>query len=89
MTVTRTVTATEVRRSFAAILDDAERGHVIVVTRGGRRIATIGPAEASNGAGVIALLNLDPTDNGFAADVCAARDLAVLEAPAWPVGVDS
>lgn len=79
----RTVTATEASRSFAAILDEAERGHAVVVTRGGRRIATIGPAKASNGAEVIALLGANPTDEGFAADVLAAREAVVLEGPAW------
>lgn len=79
----RTVTATEASRSFAAILDEAERGHAVVVTRGGRRIATIGPATASNGAEVIALLGANPTDEGFAADVLAAREAVVLEGPAW------
>jgi len=80
----RTVTATEASRSFAAILDDAERGQVVVVTRGGRRIATIGPAKASNGAEVLALLNANATDDDFAADVRAARDIAEFEGPAWP-----
>jgi prevent-host-death family protein len=80
----RTVTATEASRSFAAILDEAERGHAVVVTRGGRRIATIGPASATNGAEFLALLNTELTDADFAADVRAARDVAVLEGPAWP-----
>jgi antitoxin (DNA-binding transcriptional repressor) of toxin-antitoxin stability system len=69
----RTVTATEASRSFAAIQDDAERGHVVVVIRGGRRIATIGPAKASNGACVLTLLNANATEDGFAADVRADR----------------
>ena len=80
----RTVTATEASRSFAAILDEAERGHAVVVTRGGRRIATIGPASAANGAEFLALLNAEMTDADFAGDVHAARDAAVLEGPAWP-----
>lgn len=80
----RTVTATEASRSFAAILDEAERGHHVVVTRGGRRIATIGPASAGNGAEVRALLAADPPDEDFAADVLAAREAAVLEGPVWP-----
>ena len=79
----RTVTATEASRSFAAILDEAERGHAVVVTRGCRRIATIGPASATNGAEVLALLNTELPDADFAADVRAARDAAVLEGPAW------
>jgi prevent-host-death family protein len=82
----RTVTATEASRSFAALLDEAERGHTVVVTRGGRRIATIGPAAASNGADVVALLASDAPDADFAADVLAARDAAALEGPAWPAG---
>jgi len=45
---------------------------------------TIGPAKASNGAEVLALLNANATDDDFAADVRAARDVAVLEGPAWP-----
>lgn len=80
----RTVTATEASRCFAAILDEAERGHAVVVTRSGRRIATIGPAMASNGAEVLALLDANPTDGDFAADVLAAREAVALEGPAWP-----
>ncbi len=34
------MTATEASRSFAALLDEAERGNTVVLTRGGRRIAT-------------------------------------------------
>ena len=40
----RTMTATEASRTFAAVLDEAERGQTVVTTRGGRRIATIGAA---------------------------------------------
>jgi len=82
----RTVTATEASRSFAAILDEAERGHAVVVTRGGRRIAIIGPASATNGAEFLSLVNMEPTDAEFAADIEVARDAAVLEGPAWPAG---
>lgn len=80
----RTVTATEASRSFAALLDEAERGHTVVVTRGGRRIASIGPATAGNGAEVVALLTADAADEEFAADVLAARETVALEEPAWP-----
>jgi len=86
----RTVTATEASRSFAALLDEVERGQTVVVTRGGRRIASIGPASAGNGAEVVALLSsiaLGETavDEDFAADVSAAREAVDLEGPAWPV----
>lgn len=82
----RTMTATEASRSFAALLDEAERGETIVVTRGGRRIATIGPATAGNGAEVRELLSAYPPDDDFAADVLAARDAVTAEGPAWPAG---
>lgn len=80
----RTVTATEVSRSFAALLDEAERGETVVITRGGPRIAAISPASASNGAAVLALLTSQPPDGDFAGDVRKARDAAILEGPAWP-----
>lgn len=80
----RTVTATEASRSFAALLDDAERGRSVVITRGGRRIATLGPARASNATAVLAVLSSAPDDGDFSADVLAARKAVVSEGPAWP-----
>lgn len=82
----RTMTATEASRSFAALLDEAERGDTIVVTRGGRRIATIGPATIGNGTAVATLLASASVDEDFASDVLAAREAVVSEAPAWPAG---
>ncbi len=78
------MTATEASRSFAALLDEAERGGTIVVTRGGRRIATIGPAQAANGSAVLALLENAEIDEEFAADVRAARESVISEVPTWP-----
>lgn len=80
----KTMSATEASRSFASLLNEAERGGTIVVTRGGRRIATIGPATAGNGVAVAELLASADIDEDFAADVLAARELVVSEAPAWP-----
>lgn len=80
----RTVTATEASRSFAALLDEAERGHTVVVTRAGRRIASIGPVNAANGPEVVALLTSNAADETFAEDVLASRDAVTLEGPAWP-----
>lgn len=82
--VVKTMSATEASRSFAILLDEAERGGTIVVTRGGRRIATIGPATAGNGIAVAELLASTDIDEDFAADALAARELVVSEAPAWP-----
>ena len=78
------MTATEASRSFAAILDEAERGGTVIVTRGGRRIATIGPASAANGTAVVELLQTAEIDEGFSYDVRAARESVVAKVPAWP-----
>jgi len=80
----RIMTATEASRSFAAILDEAERGGTVIVTRGGRRIATIGPASAANGTAVVELLQTAEIDEGFSDDVRAARESVVGKVPAWP-----
>lgn len=77
------MTATEASRSFAALLDEAERGETVVVTRGGRRIATIGPASMSNGALVAELLDSATVDEDFAKDIAAAREAAISQEPAW------
>lgn len=61
----RTVTATEVSRSLAALLDEVESGETVVVTRGGRRIAFIGPAAVSNRGDVVALLTAGLPDNSL------------------------
>jgi prevent-host-death family protein len=78
------VTATEASRSFAALLDEVERGQTVIVTRGGRRIAVIGPTTAGNGSEVVALLQSPKVDEGFAEDVRAIRAAVTSEAPAWP-----
>ena len=80
----RTVTATEASRSFAALLDEVEKGNTVIVTRGGRRIATIGPASAGNGGEVAELLRSSDTDEVFAEDLRAVRESGVAEPPAWP-----
>jgi prevent-host-death family protein len=80
----RTMTATDASRAFAALLDEAERGETIIITRGGRRIATVGPADLSNGSDVVALLSHAPVDAEFARDVAAAREAVELTEPAWP-----
>jgi prevent-host-death family protein len=80
----RTVTATEASRSFAALLDEVEHGETVVVTRGGRRIATIGPAGAGNGAAVRAFLLGELPEPAFARAVRAAREAGTFEGIEWP-----
>lgn len=81
----RTMTATEVSRNFASALDRAEHGETIVITRGGRRLATLAPATAGNGAALKNFLAANPVDEDFAADVASARDATTDEMSAtWP-----
>jgi prevent-host-death family protein len=80
----RTITATEASRSFASLLDDVEKGETVIVTRGGRRIAAIGPASAGNGVEVLDLLQSSAIDDGFADDLCGIRRAATTEDIGWP-----
>jgi prevent-host-death family protein len=72
----RVMTATEASRNFAVVLDEAEKGETIVVTRGGKRIAVIGPAPTAPGRMVKAFLSRGSgrLDDDFEADVAAARE---------------
>ncbi|MFJ2743215.1 type II toxin-antitoxin system Phd/YefM family antitoxin [Streptomyces sp. NPDC087440] len=79
------MTATEASRNFAAVLDAAERGEEIVITRAGRRLALIGPAPAGNGAALNDILASCRPDDSFASDIAAARSLTTDELGAtWP-----
>ncbi|WP_329133025.1 type II toxin-antitoxin system prevent-host-death family antitoxin [Streptomyces sp. NBC_01476] len=79
------MTATEASRNFAAILDAAEHGETIVITRAGRRLAQIGPAPVGNGAALNGILAEYTPDEDFAADVAASRELLTDEPGAtWP-----
>jgi prevent-host-death family protein len=77
------MTASEVSRNFASVLDRAAHGETIVVTRGGKRLATITPAPAANGAAVADFLaaHQGTLDDSFAEDVLGTRDLLALEDP--------
>ncbi len=81
----RLMTATEASRSFAAVLDSAEHGETIVVTRGGRRIAVIGPAPVGNGAALNDVLRRFQPDDDFAADIASARSVLEDKVAEWPV----
>ncbi|MFI9507136.1 type II toxin-antitoxin system Phd/YefM family antitoxin [Nocardia sp. NPDC052566] len=69
----KVMTATEVARNLSAVLDQAEHGETISITRGGRRIALLAPATRTNGADLIALFAEHETLDGFAEDVEEAR----------------
>ncbi|MEO3800101.1 type II toxin-antitoxin system prevent-host-death family antitoxin [Nonomuraea sp. B1E8] len=83
----KVMTATEASRTFAAVLDQAEHGETIVVTRGGKHIAVIGPAPVAPGRMVKAFLarSAGTLDDDFEADVAAAREAVDHEMRGtWP-----
>ncbi len=79
----REMTASEASRSFSSVLDSAEHGETILVTRAGRRVATIAPVSRTNGAALRAVFDRwqgDPAlDDDFSAAVNAARETAAVE----------
>jgi prevent-host-death family protein len=81
----RIMTASDASRRFSAVLDEAEHGETIVVTRGGRRIAVISPASAANGAALAAFSRrwTGKLDDDFATDVAAAREATELDEDPW------
>jgi prevent-host-death family protein len=80
----KTVTATEAARNFADVLDQAEHGETIIVTRGGRRVATIGPAAVGPGRAVKELLRRHRLDGAWAEELQALRRLTVEQERTWP-----
>lgn len=77
------MTATEASRNFASVLDRAERGETVVITRGGKRLAILSPAPKATGLAVKEALrrHIGTLDPEFEADVAATRDLLTLDDP--------
>ena len=80
----KVVPATVASRSFAALLDEVEGGETVIVTRAGKRIATIGPAGSANGQDLINFFSTVSTDSAFATDVESTRALLDDDVAAWP-----
>jgi prevent-host-death family protein len=80
----KTLTATEAARNFSTVLDEVEHGETIIVTRGGRTVATIGPAPACPGRVLKDVLRRHRPDEGWAEDLRKVREFAVGEDRAWP-----
>lgn len=82
------MTASEASRNFSAVLDSVEHGETIVVTRAGRRIASIAPAAAATGAALNAVLErwrgANALDATLADNTTAARAAASTESDANP-----
>lgn len=85
----REMSASEVSRNFSTVLDSAEQGETIVVTRSGRRVALIAPAPRANGAALREVFlrwqDNPALDDEFAEHVTAARTAvsAELDTDPW------
>lgn len=85
----REMSASEASRNFSAVLDSAEHGETIVVTRGGKRVALIMPAPRANGAALREVFRRwqgnAVFDDTFAANVAAVREVvsAELDSDPW------
>lgn len=77
------LSASEASRNFSAVLDEAEHGETIVVTRNGRRVALITPAPRANGKALRDVFRRwhgrTGLDEEFEANVVAAREAATGE----------
>jgi prevent-host-death family protein len=73
------MTATEVARNFSAVLDSAERGESVAITRGGHRVATLVPAPRANGAALTEVIRRwqdeELFDDEFESDLAWMRKL--------------
>lgn len=71
------MSASDASRNFSAVLDEAERGETIVVTRSGRKVAMITPAPRANGRALREVFRQwrdNPVDDDeFAANVAGIR----------------
>jgi len=76
----REISASEASRTFSAVLNSVEQGETIVVTRAGRRIASIAPAPAATGVALNAVVTRwrgsAALDKDFAESIDTARAAA-------------
>ena len=79
------MTASEASRNVSAVLDEAERGETIVVTRSGRQVAMIVPAPQANGRTLRDVVSRWQGKIAFADGVADARDAvsAELDGDPW------
>lgn len=77
----KTMTASEVSRNFASVLDRVADGETVVITRGGKRLAIMEPTPNAAGRAVKdALAPLVGTlDDDFGRDIAAATELLTLD----------
>lgn len=78
------LTATEVARSFSAVLDQVEHGDTVVITRGGRQVAVLEPRVTATGRALKDVLRRHSPDDGWLDDIAETRRLAEERDVAWP-----
>jgi prevent-host-death family protein len=79
------ISATEAARNFSDLLDSVEHAHESFrVTRGGRAVARIVPAEAASGRAVKDVLGRHAPDAAWSDDLAELRSLLVTEERDWP-----
>lgn len=80
----RDITATEAARNFSDVLDAVEHGHeTFRISRGGRPVARLVPAEAASGRAAKDLLLRHAPDEGWLRELAAMRSLLVTEERDW------
>ncbi len=83
----RELAASEASRNFSALLDSAERGETVVITRAGRRIAQVMPVDVGNGGSLRAVHERwrgSEVDDRLAENIEAARSASNAAADADP-----
>jgi prevent-host-death family protein len=80
----KNLTATEAARHFADVLDAVEHDHeTFVVTRGGRAVASIGPAGGAGGRGLKQVLLRHRPDAAWHEELKSLREGLVAEERNW------
>jgi prevent-host-death family protein len=78
------ISATDAARNFSDMLDAVEHGHESFrLTRGGRAVARLVPAEAASGRSAKDLLLRHRLDEAWAEDLVQVRSLLVTEERDW------
>lgn len=84
----REVSASEASRKFSTVLDDAEHGETIAVTRRGRGVALTVPVPRTNGGALLDVFRRwhghVGVDEAFATHVAAAHETASAASDADP-----
>lgn len=83
----REMTTSEVSRNLSAVLDEAERGGTIAVTRSGHRVALIVPAPRANAAALDEVFRrwaeTGIVDDEFVATVGSVREFVGVDGDPW------